>query len=432
VAKISVRAKNVSKRYRIGQKEGYHLLRETLATAFRSPLQVFSGGRSPDEVAKEAIWALDGVSFEIEAGEVVGIIGRNGAGKTTLLKILSRITVPTRGEVDLHGRVGALLEVGTGFHGELTGRENIYFNGAVLGMKKAEIDRNFDAIVAFAEVEKFLDTPVKHYSTGMHMRLGFSVAAHLEPEILLVDEVLAVGDAGFQRKCLSKMDEVGKAGRTVLLVSHNISSILRLCDRVILLERGGIAADGPPQEVATRYLSSGSGSPAERVWADIMQAPGDAVARLRAIRVLTDDGKMTEAVDVGDAFILEIEYWKLQQVRRAVPEFRLFNEEGVCLFTSSAFRRDSEEEVRSSASLVRARCRVPAHLLAEGRVFVQASVISYDYSSTVHALERDAVSLRVVDRSGADDIREHYGGRWPGVIRPKLQWNVSSEPLEGG
>jgi lipopolysaccharide transport system ATP-binding protein len=324
--------------------------------------------------------------------------------------------------------VGALLEVGTGFHGELTGRENIYLSGAVLGMRKKQIDERFDAIVAFAEVEKFLDTPVKHYSTGMHMRLGFSVAAHLEPEILLVDEVLAVGDVGFQRKCLNKMEEVGTAGRTVLFVSHNMPSVLRLCDRLILLEQGRVVADGRPDEVVGRYLTSHSGSTAERVWKEFEGSPGDSIARLRAVRVLDGMGALSEVVDVGDAFVLEMEYWKLERAERAVPEFRFLNEEGVCLFTSCSFDR-LPEPGPSGPILIRAHCRIPGYLLAEGRVFVQAAVITYGYHGRVHALERDAVSFQVIDRRSIASLPGHYAGRWPGVVRPKLDWEIRVEQV---
>ena len=234
----------LGKRYQIGQREPYGALRDVLMNALR-------GKRRG---ASDMIWALKDASFEIKQGEVVGIIGRNGAGKSTLLKILSRITKPTEGKADIWGRVGSLLEVGTGFHPELTGRENIYLNGAILGMRKAEIARKFDEIVAFAETEQFLDTPVKHYSSGMRVRLAFAVAAHLEPEILLIDEVLAVGDAAFQKKCLGKMGDVAKAGRTILFVSHNMSAILNLCSRVILFDQGKIAAEGKPSETTKRYL----------------------------------------------------------------------------------------------------------------------------------------------------------------------------------
>ena len=258
---IAIRAEGLSKQYRIGELKKYKALRDTLTEAiyypFRRLQSVFSDERTGDNEEERTIQALKDVSFEIKQGEVVGIIGRNGAGKSTLLKILSRITEPTEGFVDLHGRVGSLLEVGTGFHPELTGRENIYLNGSIIGMKKREIDRKFDEIVAFAEIEQFLDTPVKYYSSGMYMRLAFSVAAHLEPEILLVDEVLAVGDAGFQKKCLGKMGSVAKEGRTVLFVSHNVAAISKLCHSALFLDAGVVVRQGSVTECIQMYLEHG-------------------------------------------------------------------------------------------------------------------------------------------------------------------------------
>jgi len=250
---IAIRVEKLSKQYVIGSQGTHLTLRETLISSLRTPLQWFET-RSKSEENK--FWALNDVSFEIKRGEAVGIIGRNGAGKSTILKILSRITKPTRGRVEIFGRIGSLLEVGTGFHTELTGRENIYLNGAILGMTRREIDRKFDEIVDFSEVEKFLDTPVKHYSSGMHVRLAFSVAAHLEPEIMIIDEVLAVGDADFQNKCLGKMDEITGEGRTVLFVSHNRDAVVRLCRRAILLDSGRLTWDGTTQDAFLHYYSS--------------------------------------------------------------------------------------------------------------------------------------------------------------------------------
>ncbi len=249
---VAIRVEGLGKRYRLGERSApYRTLREAIMGVARAPRGLL-GRRA---AADDTLWALKDVDLEVRRGEVLGVIGRNGAGKTTLLKILSRITEPTTGRVELHGRVGSLLEVGTGFHPELTGRENIYLNGAILGMRKAEIERKFDEIVAFAEVERFLDTPVKHYSSGMYVRLAFAVAAHLEPEILLVDEVLAVGDAAFQKKCLGKMGEVAGAGRTVLFVSHNMLAVNTLCSRVVLLRDGSCTADGAPGTVVGSYLN---------------------------------------------------------------------------------------------------------------------------------------------------------------------------------
>ena len=289
---IAVRVSDLSKLYRIGgRKARYKTLRDSFTDGIAAPFHRvaarFRRTNGESSSGDDTIWALKQVSFEIKEGELVGIIGRNGAGKSTLLKILSRITEPTTGFAEIRGRVGSLLEVGTGFHAELTGRENIYLNGAILGMKKAEIDQKFDEIVAFAEVDKFIDTPVKHYSTGMYLRLAFAVAAHLEPEILIVDEVLAVGDANFQKKCLNKMDTVGKQGRTVLFVSHNMMAITRLCERAILLEDGKVLADGPAHEVVSEYMNSGLRIGPVREWAERMKAPGGAVVRLLAVRVRT-------------------------------------------------------------------------------------------------------------------------------------------------
>jgi lipopolysaccharide transport system ATP-binding protein len=274
MSEIAIQVRNVSKQYRIGQTERYKTLRATIVDTFTSPFRTLTSKNSSRTNSKSTIWALDNLSFDVRQGEVWGIIGRNGAGKSTLLKIISRITEPTRGSIDLYGRVGSLLEVGTGFHPELTGRENIFLNGAILGMKRIEIERQFDEIVAFSELEQFLDTPVKFYSSGMYMRLAFSVAAHLEPEILLIDEVLAVGDAEFQNKCLGKMGEVAHQGRTVLFVSHNMSAIEHLCDSAILLDKGKDLYQGNVRDAITKYLGQThqeevtfKDQPVRRAWA---------------------------------------------------------------------------------------------------------------------------------------------------------------------
>src|SRR5213596_3448665 len=252
---VAIRCQGLGKQYRLGPRQRYRALRDTLPALalapFRGLRSAIGFGRPTAQGA--TLWALRDVSFEVSAGEIVGIIGANGAGKSTLLKILSRITEPTEGQAEIHGRVGSLLEVGTGFHPELTGRENVYLSGAILGMSKAEIDRKFDEIVAFAEVEKFIDTPVKHFSIGMRMRLGFAVAAHLEPEILLVDEVLSVGDINFQKKCLGKMGDVAQGGRTILFVSHQMNQIRRLCQRALWIEAGQTRSDGPAKLVVNQY-----------------------------------------------------------------------------------------------------------------------------------------------------------------------------------
>lgn len=258
-SEIAIRVEGLGKQYRLGKRQRYKALRDTVTdmmyAPFRAVRNIFQPTLNGNSTDENSIWALRNVSFEVKRGEVVGVIGRNGAGKSTLLKILSRIAEPTTGVVEIHGRVGSLLEVGTGFHPELTGRENVYFNGSILGMLKSEIDRKFGEIVAFAEVEKFIDTPVKHYSSGMQMRLAFSVAAHLDPEILLVDEVLAVGDAAFQKKSMGKIDEAARGGRTVIFVSHNMGAVAKLCDDAILLDSGQIKLRDVASNVVKAYLA---------------------------------------------------------------------------------------------------------------------------------------------------------------------------------
>ena len=376
----------------------------------------------PIQRLDETIWALRDVSIEIGQGEVVGIIGRNGAGKSTLLKILSRITEPTVGFVDIRGRVGSLLEVGTGFHNELTGRENVYLNGAILGMKRDEIDRKFDEIVAFAEVEKFIDTPVKHYSSGMYLRLAFAVAAHLEPEILLVDEVLAVGDAAFQRKCLNKMEGVGQQGRTVLFVSHNMPAITRLCERAILLDEGRVIQDGPASQVVSTYLSSDLGTTAMREWPDLGQAPGNEVARLRAVRVRGEDGQVIDVVDIRQPVGIEMEYEVLKPGYALWPHFKLHNEEGLRIFVAFDLDPSWRGRPRPAGRYV-STAWIPGNLLAEGTMII-GPAIRTEQPKMLHFYERDAVAFQVVDSLDGDSARGDYGGRMKGVVRPILEWET--------
>ena len=283
---VVIRAEGLGKKYNLGVRK--KSFRESMVDLASAPVQrarkLLSRQSAGEEGDDSIMWALRDASFEIRQGEVVGLIGRNGAGKSTLLKILSRITEPTCGWADIDGRIGSLLEVGTGFHPELSGRENIFLNGAILGMPKAEIERKFDEIVDFCQLEKFLDTPVKHYSSGMYVRLAFAVAAHLEPEILMVDEVLAVGDARFQKKCLNKMEDISHSGRTVIFVSHNMSAVTRICQRAILLEEGRVVASGESHDIVSAYLRGGAGTTGVREWPDISRAPGGKFCRLRKIR----------------------------------------------------------------------------------------------------------------------------------------------------
>src|ERR687888_61112 len=372
-----IRVVDLSKQYRIdGKQEAYRTLRDTLTDALIAPFrragQLVRGVPLSAAVQHETIWALKDVCCEIKSGEALGIVGRNGAGKSTLLKILCRITEPTEGYADVYGRVGSLLEVGTGFHPELTGRENIYLNGAILGMRRVEIERKFDEIIAFAEVERFIDTPVKFYSSGMYMRLAFAVAAHLQPEILLIDEVLAVGDSNFQKRCLGKMEEFRSIGRTVLFVSHNMASVVRLCQRVILMQDGAVVADGPADHVTRRYLQSGTGSPAERVWADAATAPGDDIARLHAVRIRDERGRIAPTIDIRRPFDVEVEYWALEACMRPTVSIHFINEEGITLLVTNDFNNREWWRTPREPGLVRCACRVPGNFLAEGQLFIAA------------------------------------------------------------
>ncbi len=421
---VVVSVEGVSKRYRIGAlPAGYDSFREVFSRAFMAWLRRLRRGGETDG-DPTTLWALKDVSFEVRRGEILGVVGRNGAGKSTLLKVLSRITRPSTGQVEIYGRVGSLLEVGTGFHPDLTGRENVYLNGAVLGMRKVEIDAKFDEIVAFSELERFIETPVKFYSSGMYVRLAFSVAAHLEPEILIMDEVLAVGDMAFQQKCLDKMNDIRRQGRTIFFVSHNLPAITRLCKRAILLERGRLVAEGQPQEVVNRYLSTSWGAGAERAWGD--DAPGDAVTRLRRVRVASEAGETAAAVDVRRASRIEVTYDVLEEGHALVPVVELYNEEGTEVFsthdTGAEWRRRPRPVGRYTSAV-----KLPGNLLAEGTLIAHVSIMSHFPSTILHARAANAVAFQVLDEPGGVSARGDYAGPMPGVVRPLLEWETHAD-----
>lgn len=408
----AILVEKLSKRYYLGGAHS-NSLRDAIVKFVRKP------GFLHD---KKELWALRDVNFEVNDGEALGIIGHNGAGKSTLLKILSRITKPTSGAAEILGRVGSLLEVGTGFHNELTGRENIYLNGAILGMKRAEIAKKFDEIVAFSELEKFLDTPVKHYSSGMYMRLAFSVAAHLEPEVLIVDEVLAVGDVGFQKKSLSKMREVGQSGRTVLFVSHDMQAITRLCSRVIWLKDGQLKQDGEAKQTVSNYLHEQSQTGAEKIWSDVKTAPGNEIACLRGVRVKNEADETGSSMDIRRKVGVEMTYDVLAPGKILVPNIHFYNEQGVCIFVLHDWQsgwRDKPRAVGQYTTTV----WVPGNFLAEGTIFVTAALSTYK-PLTVHFVERDVVTFHVVDTLDGDSARGDYAGVLPGVVRPVLEWET--------
>jgi lipopolysaccharide transport system ATP-binding protein len=411
---FAIQAVELSKQYRLGRVEsGYRQF-----------------GRALKREKRDFIWALDHVSFDVAEGVSTAIIGRNGAGKSTLLKLLSRITEPTAGHADIAGRVGALLEVGTGFHGELTGRENVYLNGSILGMRRNEIARRFDEIVAFSGIDRHIDTPVKWYSSGMYVRLGFAVAAHLEPEILIVDEVLAVGDAEFQKRCLMRMNDVAHEGRTVLFVSHNMQAIRRLCQRAILLEQGKLVMEGDVASVTQHYLSTvDSADDGRRRWDDPETRPGNEICRILEVRVTDDDDEPSGAFFSGSPINVTVEF----DLAVVDPAFTvgidLLTADGVLLFTS--YHRDVEEGVlpRFTEGRNAFRCTIPAGLLNGGRYMINLRVSLHNRRFI--ALEESVLQFDVVFDHG-ESIFLNAQAR-SGVILPALDWSAvePSPELDG-
>jgi lipopolysaccharide transport system ATP-binding protein len=417
-----IHIENVGKRYRVPSAErvAYATLRESLVGSFNAGINRLRG-RTVDENADETFWALRGIDLDVDPGERLGIVGCNGAGKSTLLKILSRITEPSEGRVRLYGRVGSLLEVGTGFHGELTGRENIYLNGAILGMKHAEIARNFDAIVAFAEVERFLNIPVKRYSSGMYMRLAFAVAAHLQPEILIVDEVLAVGDAAFQRKCIGKMSEVSRDGRTIIFVSHNMSAVQNLCSRVVWLAGGRVVQEGEPNRVINDYLKTTLTTMSQQTWNDPATAPGNDRVRLHRAAVTPADGAMQDHFTVRTPLRIDFEYWNMVPDARLSLSVIVRTEEGYPIFSTTSSRDRQWQGRPFPAGLYRSSFEIPANLLNDGVHRVELR-IRKNQRDLVHEFN-DVLVFEVLD-----DAEE--GGFWfgkpAGAVRPPLEWRTEA------
>jgi len=450
---IAIKVENLSKRYRIGLKEEMHdTLFGAITSWIKSPIsnlrelkkltkfddtdrQVypveseshstgahFIGANNSSQ--SDVIWALKDVSFEVKHGEVLGIIGRNGAGKSTLLKILSRITEPTSGKVTINGRVSSLLEVGTGFHPELTGRENIYLNGTVLGMSKAEIDGKFDEIVAFAETGKFLDTPVKRYSSGMKVRLAFAVAAHLEPEILMIDEVLAVGDIDFQNKCLGKMGEVAKGGRTVLFVSHNMGAIRRLCPRTIHIVNGTIVEDGTSDEVVHSYIFNNQKQEDGISIKSFNKedAAGNEDVRLMQIEMLESSGNSRYSFQMNEEITIKITYEVLNSISNFHLYLRLFAEDGTLAFCSGDWDEHEISNIKRHPGIYRQKATIPPNLLNSGKYFF--TVIGMVPERGINFLEDSVISLHVNDVGGIGGV---HSVQRRGIFRPLLKWRDSDD-----
>lgn len=419
---LAIKVEQLGKQYRIGlSPTRYRTLRESLVESINIPARL-KRRKNSEELGK--IWALRDISFEVKKGQVLGVIGRNGAGKSTLLKILSRVTEPSEGFAEIRGQVGSLLEVGTGFHPELTGRENIYLNGAILGMTKIEIDAKFDQIVAFAEVEQFIDTPVKRYSSGMYLRLAFAVAAHLEPDILVVDEVLAVGDAEFQRRCLGKMSDVAKQGRTVLFVSHNMSAILRLTEEAILLDKGHLVMRAPTQEAVDYYMSTGYAQTGQRIWEADEIPEAASPFRPIALRLCDQKGKVVDTVRSTEPVTITIEYQLQAPITGLRVGLYLMTTRGEYVFTS--FDTDQPDmyerfSVRPEGHFT-SSCTVPANFLNEGRYVLGINASSF----RVKRYFQDEQALTfTVDIAGAP------GMQWPenrlGPVRPALDWRIEPQ-----
>jgi lipopolysaccharide transport system ATP-binding protein len=423
---IVIEAEGLSKKFYIGKRlEKFKTLRDTIAETFTAPLRkaqnLLRGHATGAAELNEEIWALQDVSFTVRRGEVLGIIGRNGAGKSTLLKILTRITEPTKGYAEIRGRVGSLLEVGTGFHPELTGRENVFLNGAILGMQRAEIENNFDEIVAFAEVERFIDTPVKHYSSGMYLRLAFAVAAHLETEILLVDEVLAVGDTSFQKKCLGKMEEVGREGRTVLFVSHNMAAIRQLCSTCLWIDDGSIKEIEAPEKVIASYLNCSNGrSEPDAVFFD-QNIEKD--FQLRSVRLINQEGNPKQDFDCDGPVIVELGC----QVHRPVPGLygylSILKKDGTTVMVSDSFDTLPNPLDNLSVGMHKMHITIPGRTLGHGHY-----VIYLNFSSRFSMTNFNVDSPGNVCSFYLSDFTSHRGNRRRGFFSTQLSWSLTQNP----
>ena len=421
-----IKVENLSKSYQIGGLEaGYMTFRETLAQTIVSPLKRLRG--DGNKAAPEIFWALRDINFEVQPGEVVGLIGHNGAGKSTLLKVLSRITVPSLGRTEVYGSIGSLLEVGTGFHPDLTGRENIFLNGTILGIKRAEITRRFDEIVAFSGIEQFIDTPVKWYSSGMYLRLAFAVASHLETEVLIMDEVLAVGDVGFQQKCLDKMHEIRNQGRTILFVSHSMQAVTRLCNRALLFDKGHLLKNGPAQQVVNEYLGENWNVTAERAWLEANDAPGNEVVRLRRVRIRNEEGETIESRAIQNRIGVELTYEVLQTDHVLTPKVDVLNEEGLHLFTSHDVSPVWRRRPRPTGMYV-STIWFPGNFFSEGNLLVHAGIVSHFPKTILHIQQERVVTFQVVDKQAENSARGDYVGPIPGLIRPLFNWDTEVSP----
>ncbi len=412
-----ITVENISKQYIIDHQKGKgaNTLRDVISANFR---QVFNGQKKQADATKEEFWALRDVNFSIEQGDRVGIVGHNGAGKSTMLKILSKIIEPTTGSVRIRGRVASLLEVGTGFHPELTGRENIYLNGSLLGMSRSEIKKQFDEIVAFAGVEKFLDTPVKRYSSGMYVRLGFAISAHLDPEIMIVDEVLAVGDAEFQKKSLGKMRDNSASGRTIIFVSHNLTAVQALCNKTLYFEKGQLIEQGETNQVIASYLSKVSRTRLLRQWDTPEDGPGNDLVRVQRIELTPDYQDELTHIDVRTPMKLRFEFWNMMDRANLNLSMHLNSLTGECIFNVGT------QSQSYGKGLIAGECTIPGYFLNDGSYTISVMIVK-DTVTPLYTME-EGITFDV------EDYREGIAwyGKWPGYVRPQFPFEMGMlEPV---
>jgi homopolymeric O-antigen transport system ATP-binding protein len=421
---IDLKFDRVSKKYLIRHESEDHARRNPIVRKLSQLWQ------TPEE-----FWAVRNVSFEVRRGEALGIIGHNGAGKSTILKLLANITTPSSGEITINGRLAALIEVGSGFHPELSGRENVYLSGSILGMRRAEITRKIESIIDFAGIRQFIDTPVKRYSSGMFVRLGFSIAAHLEPDILLLDEVLAVGDAAFQAKCLERINDLRDAGKTILFISHDLNAVERMCDRVLLLQRGEVIANGPPVEVIEEYKTTAAegathvfhGVGPEREWPNPADAPGDDVVRLSKVRVRNEANQTVSTVDIRRALGIEITFDVLKGGHILVPSAHFFNEERHHIFDVIDVSPEWRRKVRPPGRYV-STAWIPGNFFSEGSLILSIGMATHVPVVLARIYQRDVVAFSVIDTMQGDSARGDYTGPWPGMVRPLVDWTTEVRP----
>ncbi|REE82000.1 lipopolysaccharide transport system ATP-binding protein [Lutibacter oceani] len=436
MSEIILKIENLSKQYRLGTV-GTGTLSHDLNRWWHKVrgkedpfLKIGDVNNRATKGTSEYVWALKDINIEVKKGEVLGIIGKNGAGKSTLLKILSKVTGPTTGSIKSRGRIASLLEVGTGFHPELTGRENIFLNGAILGMTKTEINAKYDEIVEFSGCERYIDTPVKRYSSGMRVRLAFAVAAFLEPDILVIDEVLAVGDAEFQKKAIGKMQDISKGeGRTVLFVSHNMDAILKLTTRAIVLENGKVVFTGSTDEAVKNYISLKNSIKINKNWDAINEAPGNLFARLKKISVLNNANIPNYDFDVSEDIFILIDYWDFNIENKNTAIIQVFNEYDVLLFSSNEFNSPIWETIHNgNKAVIKTKCKIPSNFLTEGKYSVLVAIGNYN-PNRIHIKIENALTFSVRDNfiEGVETVKKNIGGNWPGIIRPLLKWEITKE-----